>query len=223
MLGDRELDGRGSRQRGVRHVALLVSMLVAATACTASGQPAASTAGTIPHASGASDVVVQLGDYDFNGGPDVFVTGPELVVYGDGSVYARLHDGVNAGVAKYRLVTGRLEEPAMQDLLRRGAALPQASPVGTAAIDAGPLVLVVDGHHWDINDLSVTSFAGYVEHLRAAIGAAATVTWIPTRWITRPLGATACSVVDHPSGDDAYEAPVYPHVEAKYPLGTFTC
>ena len=51
--------------------------------------------------------MIQLGDYDFNGGPDVFVTGPEVVVYGDGSVYARLQAGVVAGAAQFRLVKGR--------------------------------------------------------------------------------------------------------------------
>ncbi len=116
-----------------------------------------------------------------------------------------------------------MNEPVIQDLLRRGAALPAAGPVGTAAIDALPLVLVVAGHRWDINDLSIKPFSAYVEYLRAAIRADATVAWNPTRWITRPFGATTCSVVEQPSGDEAYEAPVYPHVRASYPLGTFTC
>ena len=107
MSGRRELDGRPCRLRDVRRLALLASLFIAVTACSDASQSTASTVGTIPHPSGASDVVIQLGDYDFNGGPDVFVTGPEVVVYGDGSVYARLQAGVVAGAAQFRLVKGR--------------------------------------------------------------------------------------------------------------------
>jgi hypothetical protein len=218
----RELDARPRRLWNVRRLALLASMLIAASACSDSGMSSASTADTIPHPTGASDVVIQLGDYDFNGGPDVFVTGPELVVYGDGSVYTRFYDVV-AGVAKFRVVKGRLSEPAVQDLLRRAAALPATTPVGDAVIDAGPLPLVVVGDRWEINDLSVNPFASFIEYLRATTRAAAVVAWSPTRWIIRPFGATTCSVAEQPSGDDPYQAPVYPHVVATYPLGTFTC
>ena len=202
---------------------LLASALMTITGCSGLGTGTSSAAETISHPAGTSAIVIQFGDYDFYGGPDVFVTGPELVVYGDGRVYAELHDGVVAGVARSRLVKGKLDESIIQDLLRRANVLPEATPVGTAAIDAGPLVLIVAGRRWDINDVAVNVFASYVEYLRAAVTAGAVEAWQPTRWITRPLGAKTCSVVEQPSRNGPYEAPVYPHAVSAYPLGTFAC
>jgi hypothetical protein len=89
-------------------------------------------------------------------------------------------------------------------------------------VDAGPILLVASGNTWEINDLSTEPFARYIADLRSVVSAVATKTWKPERWIVRPFGARVCSVVEEPTGEQAYDAPVYPHALAQYPLGELT-
>ena len=66
MLRRRELDLRPRRLLEVRPFALLASVLMTITACGGSSTQTSSTAETVPHLTGASDVVIQLGDYVLN-------------------------------------------------------------------------------------------------------------------------------------------------------------
>jgi hypothetical protein len=170
------------------------------------------------------DVVLQLGDYHLGEVPDMFVTGPEIVIYGDGTVYAELFDGVANGEAQYRRLKGRTSEEQLQKLLRDAKALPPTSPVGVPPTDGSPLLLLVSGTQtWDINDLSAEPFAAYLDEVRSAVRSAAREAWSPSRWIVRPYGVDTCSVVEEPLEQSEYDAPVYPHLLDHYRLGATPC
>ena len=165
--------------------------------------------------------MVQVGDYHLGVVPDMFVFGPEVVVYGDRSVYAELFDGVKDGAATYRLVRGRMSEGQLQRLLSDADALPPTSPVGLPGTDGFPLLLVTGARTWDINDLEAEPFATYLDEVRATVRSAATEAWRPPRWIVRPYGAPRCSA-QQPSEQSYYDAPVYPHVLDQYSLESST-
>ena len=171
----------------------------------------------------ASTVVVQLGDYHLGAVPDMFVTGSELVIYGDGTTFGELYEGIADGRAQFRLATGQVPSAALQEILDMASTLPDITPIGQMAVDDFPLVLVVGEHRWEINDLSSEPFASFVAHLRTTVDAAARDTWQPSRWIDRPYGSNTCSVIDRPGDNSLYDAPVYPHLLDDYPLGETAC
>ncbi len=223
MLARREPEGCSFRPRSVRLAGLLVSLAVVAAACDDSTGSGSSTTAVIEHATGSSDVVVQVGSYQLGAVPDMFVYGPELVIYGDGRVYAELDNGIKDRAVHFRLAQGAMGESAIQDLLRQADQLPSTTPIGTAVTDGIPLLLVAGGHRWEINDVSVEPFASYLGHLRTTVEAAADQVWTPSRWIVRPFDAPKCTVTDQPSTEAGYDAPVYPHLVAQYPIGDFAC
>lgn len=183
-----------------------------------------STVERIDHDTGSLNPVLQVGDYRLGVVPDMFVFGPELVIYDNGVVYAELFDHVQDGEARYRRVTGQVDEDQLQWLLGQGAALPSTSPVGgPLPVDAFPLVVTVDRQTWELNELGVEPFAGFLHDVRSTVDTAATEEWIPTRWVVRPYGAEHCSAVDQPYELSAFDAPVYPHLLDQYPLGEFSC
>ncbi len=165
------------------------------------------------------DAVLQIGDYHIGGNPDEFVTGPEVVVYGDGTAYAELLDGVTHGVVTAHLVTGHMSEDQIQQLLGAADKLPSTSPIGVAAVDQDPLLLVSGAHRWEVNDRAVEPFATYVASVRASVRQLAHQEWIPTRWIVRPFEGLHCAVVAQNQTPGLYNAPVYPHMLDHYPVG----
>lgn len=204
--------------------AFAVLSIVAACNGDKVGSTASSTqAVTASHLDGPLDVAVQLGGYQLGDNIDGFVWGPEIVVYGDGSVFAELSAGIRDGVAIHRLVEGQMGQKDLQRLRDQAALLPSASPVGMAAVDASPLVLAVGSQTWQINDLTVEPFAAYVDELRSTVEARATESWQPTRWVQRPAGEAACTAVDRSTTEPFFDAPVYPHVLDQYMLGQFAC
>lgn len=200
-----------------------MTLVLLLCACDASPYSTAPSSAPGVQSTGPSDVVVQLGDYHLGVVPDMYVTGPELVVYGDGTTFAELYEGVSDGRAQFRLATGLVPSEALQDLLDTANTLPPATPIGEPAVDAFPLLLVVGGHRWEINDQNAEPFASFLAELRTAVDAGATNHWQPTRWIERPYGANTCTVIDQPGIDPLYDAPVYPHLLDKYPLGDTAC
>lgn len=223
MVAPRDPEGCSFRPRRVRLAVVLVPLAIVAAACDDSTGSGSSTTAVIEHATGLSDVVVQFGDYQLGAVPDMFVYGPELVIYGDGHVYAEMDDGIKNGAVQFRAARGTMDESAIQDLLHQADELPSTTPVGTAVTDGLPLLLVAGSHRWEINDVSVEPFASYLGRLRAGVDAAADQVWTPSRWIVRPFGASECTVTDQPSAEAGYDAPVYPHLIAQYPIGDFAC
>ncbi|MBI4936283.1 MAG: hypothetical protein HY828_20590 [Actinobacteria bacterium] len=157
---------------------------------------------------------MQVGSYELGVVPDMFVYGPELVVYGDRSSYAENGRGT---------VKGSIDESVLQDLLRGADSLPAATPVGEAPSDGVPLVLVVGEHRWKLNDQTVEPFATYLAEVRASVDAGADRTWAPWRWVSRAYGDDTCRVTEQSGGNGSYEAPVYPHVVEQFPLGELDC
>ncbi len=186
-------------------VAAVVAGTLLVGACTDAPKPAA-----IPHVTGVNEVLIQVGDYSIGAIPDEFVVGPELIVYGDGTAYLSSPTGTR---------TGHLNESQLQELLRAGEAVPPDAPVGDAAVDAVPLLVVSGTHFWEINDLGVQPLMGYVDDVRSTVAAAAKEPWTPSRWILRPFGGPCTLVGVEPAGPDYFDAPVYPHLLDQYPLG----
>lgn len=212
------------RSRNVMHlVPFACALVVLSAACTSQTSAPIPTPRRITHQLGASDVVIQLNDYLFGGVPDEFLVGPELIVYGDGSVYAELPDGVKNQSATLRLVTGHLDETEVQRFLLRADSLPTDAPVGQAVADAIARPLIIGTHQWEINDESIEPFGTYLRDLQSAVEKVATTEWSPARWIDRPYPSSTCSVVERSTTEPWYNAPVYPHLLDHYPLGQFTC
>ncbi len=202
---------------------LACALAVLSAACTSHESAPTATARNITHREGASEVVIQLDDYLFGGVPDEFTVGPELIVYGDGSVYAELPAGVKNQSPTFRLVTGHMDETDVQRFLLRAESLPTASPVGQGVPDAIARPLIIGTHRWEINDESMEPFGTYLRDLRSAVEKVATAEWHPARWIDRPYPSSTCSVVEQSATEPWYNAPVYPHVVDRYPIGQFTC
>ena len=114
----------------------------------------------------------------------------------------------------------QLSSETIRDLLGAARSLPSERVVGDpdlAGEDVTPRALAVDGVQWDVwepND----AIASYEDAVLAAFIAADPATWTPDRWFERPYDG-ACRVVDTPTLDYAYVAPVYPHVVVDYPSG----
>jgi len=159
---------------------------------------------------GVHEVLIQVGDYSIGAIPDEFVVGPELIVYGDGSVYVSSSSGTRAG---------HLTESQLQELLRAGEAVPADAPVGDAAVDAVPLLVVSGTHFWEINDVGVQPLRAYVDDVRSTVAAAAKEPWTPARWIARPYGGPCEVAAGKPDLPTYYVAPVFPHLLDQYPLG----
>jgi len=185
-------------------VAAVVGLALVGACSDSASKPA------IDHVTGADEVLIQVGDYSIGAIPDEFVVGPELIVYGDGTVYTSSSEGTR---------TGRLTEAQLQRLLGDGEAMPVDAPVGTPTADAVPLLVVSGTHFWEIGDLSVQPLRGYVDGIRATVAAATTEPWTPSRWIVRPFGGPCAVVAVEPAEPDYYDAPVYPHLLDQYPLG----
>ncbi|MEN9644892.1 MAG: hypothetical protein RL238_1561 [Actinomycetota bacterium] len=166
---------------------------------------------------------MQLGDYHLGAVPDMFVTGPELIVYSDGTVVGDLYEGISDGLPQFRLAAGTIPDDAMQELIDAASELPPTSPIGEAATDGFPLLLVVGDQRWEINDSTIEPFGSFLAQLRSAADTAATDAWEPSRWVVRPFGSVVCTATDRPGGDPLYDAPVYPHFLDEFPLGETSC
>lgn len=189
--------------------------LVVAVACGAgcsSGSSSSSPDVTVPVLA-ADEVLIQLGSYEIGGVPDEFVVGPEIVVYGDGTVYSELYLG---GVS-FRLVTGQLSETQLQDVFEAAASLPAPPMVGYLPVDFVPVVLRVGSQEWAI-DPAAEPFRTFVDEVRSLVDEEVTQPWEPERWIVQPFGE-ACEVVAVNPDAGPYDAPVYPDALADFPLG----
>lgn len=187
--------------------------LLVAVACVAGCSSGSSSSPDVTVPTFAADeVLIQLGSYDIGGIPDEFVLGPEIVVYGDGTVYSELYVGVENGEAVYRLVTGQLSESQLQDVFESAAAFPPAGEVGEVlAVDGRPLMLRVGEQEWAINDLGVQPVRQFIDELRALVGEEVTEPWLPERWIVQQF-EDPCEVVEENPQAGPYDAPVYPHL-----------
>ena len=212
--------GCAFRRTVMRRAAVLLSFALAATACSPSPRDTTtSVAVSIVNPRGPMEVVLQIGDYHIGGNPDEFVSGPEGVVYGDGTVDAVLFDSVVDGVVKAHLATGHMSEDQIKQLLGAANKLPTTSAVGLEPADQPPLLLVSDTLRWEINDHAAEPFATYLASVRASVRDVAKQEWIPPRWIVRPFEGLHCSVVAQNQVLGLYNAPVYPHVLDRYPIG----
>ena len=218
---------------GPRTVAALLFLSVPA-ACTSnpSGDPATtgSAAETsaplqvIAYDNTSSQVLVQIGNYEFGNNLDQFVFGPRLVIYGDGSAFAEVDgDGVRNGATVFRPIESRVSEAEIQSLLLAASQLPDVATAGVAPEDGLPLLLAVNGQSWEILDFDVEPFNGYVDSVTAVVTASEVGMWTPPAWIQRIPPAPDCESVVEPEGAPYYSAPVYPHLVNTYPLGRFEC
>jgi hypothetical protein len=193
-------------------------------ASTAISNPTtATTIALIAHSTSALDVVLQIGDYHLGWGPDMSVTGPEVVLYGDGSLYAELFDGVHDGQPLWSRLQAKLTETQVQALLAPGEHLPIDPTMNTIAADTFPTLIVSGTHRWEINDPQAEPFASYLGNLTDTVNSFATQTWVPDRWIVRPFSSPTCTVTSSPSRDTFYDAPVYPGLLDHFTLGAVEC
>lgn len=177
----------------------------------------------VRHSTGADDVVLQIGEYHLGSGPDEFVSGPEIVLYGDGGLYAELPDGVRDGEPQSILRQAHLTEQQMQVLLRPGEILPDNPTMSTLSADALPTLIVTASHRWEATDPQQEPFASYLSELRDEVRSIATAAWTPTRWIIRPYPSSACTVTNTPAEHSYYDAPVFPGDLGRYPPGQVDC
>ena len=248
MRGAAELTGQLRRLTAVKVtlVSLLVGLCVGCASATSqsavSAPPAPATGGTaapasvaampsstttsrptVNHSTGANDVVLQIGEYHLGVSPDEFVFGPEIVLYGDGHIYAELSDGVRDGEPQSSLRQAHLTEEQMQTLLRPGETLPGSPTMNPLPIDAFPTLIVTASHRWEANDPQQEPFGSYLSELRKDVRSMATAPWTPTRWIIRPYPSPTCTVTETPAEHSYYDAPVFPGELARYPLGQVDC
>jgi hypothetical protein len=167
--------------------------------------------------------VLQVGEYQLGWGPDVTVIGPEIILYGDGSLYAELFDGVRAGQASWSLLQAKLSSEQVQALLLPGEGLPVDPPMPPLAADGLPLQIVSAAHRWDVNDPEAEPFVGYLTKVRNMVRSYATEKWVPERWLVRVYPSPTCTVANAPSSEPSYSAPVYPRLLDRFPLGTVDC
>lgn len=216
-----------------RTVAALFLLSVPA-ACTSapSGAPATTGSATetsaplplIAYDNTSSQVLVQIGDYEFGNNLDQFVFGPRLVIYGDGSAFAEVDgDGVRNGAPVLRPIESRVSDAEIQSLLLAASKLPDVASAGEAPVDGLPLLLAVNGQAWDILDFEVEPFNSYVDSVTAVVIESEVGSWNPPAWVQRIPPAADCVSVDEPEGAPYYSAPVYPHLANTYPLGRFAC
>ena len=185
--------------------------------------PPLTTLPLVEHLRGSSEVAVSIGDYRLGFGPGMAVTGPELIVYGNGRVYTEYFEGVTNGRPTFHFAKGQLSDEQIQVLLRAGDTLPAEAPDVQLPVDTFGTVLVTGTHSWTINDETIEPFAGYFEELRSVVRSSATTAWVPERWIVRRFPATECTVAVRPLDEPNYDAPVFPHVLDQYPLGGTPC
>jgi hypothetical protein len=215
----------------------LMAMALLLSACTgASGRTASSTidltsttgssvVAPIRHGHSPLDVVIQIGDYYIGPVPDLILSSPDLLVLGDGTVYSDQYNGAVESVATFR--RGAMSETTIQRLLQDASTLPPDATVGQG-LNEFPVLLEIGTQRWKINDLNAEPSAGYLDEVRAAVRAAATQTWQPSRWIEsehvagQPYGSVKCAVVAS-TNVGPHSAPVYPNAFDRYPIGAFPC
>ena len=177
----------------------------------------------------ASDVWLQFGDYVLGAVPEMFVTGPEIVVYSDGVVFAQIRGTVIDGRLPYDMGTGRLTPDEMRQLVTATKALPVPQPLSDTPVDDFALPLTFGGRTWqvptwDTNEPAVQPVLSFIESLRETVRSAATTQWVPKLWIVRRYEATKCTVTQRPIEPlDYYETAIYPHLTERYSLGDFDC
>ena len=205
----------------------LVGLLGACGSSTSRSPVTLTSSGTtiavVPHSSGVNDVVLQVGNYQLGGDPGRAVTGPEIVLYGDGSLYAELFDGVHDGQATWSRVHGKLSETQVQSLLAPGEGLAADPPMNTLDADGWPTQIVSAAHRWLVNDFGEEPFVGYLTKVRTMVRSYATEEWVPERWVVRVADSPTCTVTNAPSSESSYDAPVYPGVLDYFQLGTVDC
>ncbi len=199
------------------------SPISSATSTTAEPAP-------VYHRHGPLDVVIQVGDYHIATVPDLFTTGPELIVFGDGAVYSNKLDHDTDGVASFSHRHGQMSEGVVQQLLRDALALPPDATIGQGPSDGFPILLKSGTRHWEIYDTNTEPFATYLDEVRTAVRSVAISDWQPTRWIESRLDSSdpqnlsvQCAVVQSTNAGPLYSAPVYPNALGQYPIEPFPC
>lgn len=205
------------------HSVAVTVALLAVAACDSSGRAADDVDGARPiqYPTGSDDVLIQVGDYHFSW-PDEFLTGPEVVVYGDGSAFAELRDPSPADASARRAVSGELGTATIQSLLRSAAAVPTDASVGLLAEDGVPTLLVVGDQRWEITDDADEVLIDLLSLVRNAIDDIPSSDWAPEQWTVRSPG-TDCAMSDHPISPSFHSAPIYPHVVGTDPFADVDC
>ena len=114
----------------VRSRTFATAVLALTAACSSSDSlPAVDDPSSIEIAAGPDDVLLSFGHYDLGENVDGFVRGPDLVVYGDGSLYrdtARIGDD-----AAGRFQQGELGHRRLTDIVAAGQDLPTSTDSDT--------------------------------------------------------------------------------------------
>lgn len=209
--------------RRVAGVTSVVAALAATAACSASeGIPVAEDPSSVEITAGPDGVVLVLGSYNIGENIDEFVSGPDLTIYGDGSVYrdtARLDGG-----APTRFQRGEISERRLTDIVAASRELPAVPEVVGCGDDEGPTLLVIETRTWSDCGLSdAPDFRTFLKSVHDEMNSLDMTTWVPSAIVEhQPLGGP-CAVVES-SGLPLYQtAPVYPHAADRFPLGTFEC
>lgn len=133
-------------------VGALLILSFAAAACGDGNTSPGETIAPPRTAYDASDVWLQFGDYVLGAVPDMFVTGPEIVVYSDGVVFAQVRGSVIDRRIPYDMATGRLTQDEMRQLATATKALPVPQPLSDTPVDAFALPLTSGGRTWQVPD-----------------------------------------------------------------------
>ena len=159
----------------------------------------------------------------------MFVTGPQIVIYRDGTVFAQIQeDRVADGRVPYHMAMGRLSKSQLSILATDASALPSRTSV-SGPVDALADQLTFGGQTWEVptwetEDPTLEPLLSFVGALRETVHSVAITECVPERWIVRPYGEPSCTVAARPMQPlDYYEAAVYPHLLDRFPIGPFDC
>lgn len=209
--------------RRAAYVTAVVAVLAATAACSArEGIPAADDPSSVENTAGPDDVVLVLGSYNIGENIDEFVSGPDLTIYGDGSVYrdtARLGEG-----ATTRFQRGEISERRLTEIVAASRDLPAVAEAVDCGDDEEPTLLAIENRSWSECGLAdAPEFGTFLESVHDEMNALDMATWVPSAIVEhQPLGGS-CAVVEV-SGLPLYQtAPVYSHAADRFPLGTFEC
>ncbi len=204
--------------------AVLVTTAVAITAaCSASESiPATDDPSSIEIAAGPDDVVLQLGSYDVGENIDQFVSGPDLVIYGDGAVY---RDTIRlAPDAPNRFQRGVLAERRVLDIVAAARELPDVVDGDDCAVDEFEAELRIEGRTWSACGLlDAADFGAFLDAVRLDVHSTDLTPWEPSALVQLDPVTTTCAVVASSTLPASQTAAVYPHATDEYPPGEFPC
>ncbi len=194
--------------------------LVLLAACTDPGLPEADDGAEIKI---AVEVLFQFGTYNIGDNIDRFVTGPAMVIYGDGTTYSQFPRGNGDDPSSF-LRIGQLDDDKLRDLVGAARDLPDDVSGRLCAEDEFQNVLVVESRTWSACGMLDADHLGpFIDAVRAEFERTDSGPWTPASWIQLDPVSGECSVVESPTVPSYQATPVYPGATNDHPLGPIEC